>query len=676
MDIVLRENQSDIIEEIYDSMCNGNNLIIEAGTGTGKTLSYLIAAIKYITDTNKSVVISTNTINLQEQIITKDIFLAFNFLKTSVEYKIVKGRNNYICVKRFEELYNNKEILSDENQKEIEEIKKWYDITETGDKSEYKKSISNSLWEKICSSKYFPISKNSSYYEKCFFYKARLELKKINQKGILLITNHHLLFSDIMLKNDTNNKILPKYESIIFDEAHNLENISRQYFSVVVSDSEMNKKSGMLYNIRSNSNNYETIFLNLLNLFENYNMSIYNKLEEKKEEFISEIKTIYLETRNIFNLLVTSMGYNVFSIAINDLLKKMDIDDFENKINKLDDSFYNFNILFQYYSNILNSEIIHNPEVNDISLSFINIYKDYLMDIENLISILSEAINEERTNQLNDKYAFYIKINEYEINIIKAPVEISNDFKDNVIKTINNLVFMSATLSINNDVNYFKYILGLENTKSLVYKSPFNYKEQMKLYIVKNTSLKKEDEIVKQLKNFIINKNGKTLILFTSYTTLNIYYNLLCKELKNNDIIIFKQGSYNRTELINKFKENEKSVLLGTDSFWEGIDIIGDSLSNVIIQKLPFKVPTDPVFYKQNLILNKNNKNSFNLIQIPYVILKLKQGIGRLIRSDKDSGNIVILDDRLVNARYGNNILNSLNYVKEQVIKLEDLDEI
>lgn len=676
MSVVLRENQESIIDNIYNSIYNGNNLIIEAGTGTGKTLAYLISAIMYIKNNNKSVVISTNTINLQEQIINKDIFLAFEYLNTSIDYKIVKGRNNFICVKRFEELYNNKDILSNEHKIEIEEIKKWYDITKTGDRSELKVQISNSLWEKICSSKYFPISKNSIYYDKCFFNKSRNELKKITQKGVLLITNHHLLFSDIMLKNDSNNKILPIYDTIIFDEAHNLESIARQYFSTIVSDNEMNKKSGMLYNIRTNANNYETIFLNLLNLFENYSISIYNNLIEKKDDLIDEIKIIYNEIKNIFNIFYGNMEYNIFTISLNDLLKKVDIIEFEKKIFNIKEHYTNFYNIYNYYYNILNSEIIYNPEINDISLSFLNIYNDYLNDIDNFISILYEAIKENKSDEINNKYAFYIKVNEYEMCIIKSPVEVSEDFKINVVNTINNLVFMSATLSINNDVNYFKYILGLEDSKSIVYKSPFDYNKQMKLFIVKNTTNKNEKEIIDNIKKFIINKNGKTLILFTSYTTLNKYFNLLDKDMKKENILLLKQGSYNRTELINKFKENERSVLLGTDSFWEGIDIIGDSLSNVIIQKLPFKVPTDPVFYKQNIILNENKKSSFNLIQIPHVILKLKQGIGRLIRSEYDSGNIIILDDRLVNSSYGNKILTSLDYVKEKVIKLEDLDEI
>lgn len=663
--IVLRKQQEYIVSKITEAINNEDNILIEAGTGTGKTLSYLIPVILYILNTNNKVVISTNTINLQEQILNKDIKLAFSYLGEEVKYRLVKGRNNYICIMRFSELYKNKESLSPVERNELENIKEWVDNTTTGDKTEYKGKISNHLWDMICSSKHYPIPRNSNYYEKCFYNKSRQEMENSN----LYILNHHLLFSDIAIKEEGKKGILPNYDVIIFDEAHNLEDVTRTYYSEVIKDMEIMKNSGYIYDIRFKQNpKYTSLYTKLISVLEESDIEL-----PCKDEFIEVYENIYATLLEIFKILKNSKNESVFSELFFKLYSK-NIDIFY-KLEKINSNFEKLiDNLIEYYEMQKKCIDAYNilEEYNGVEiLQFVLRMEEYISSLKTLSTILKESFCEIENQNID--YVYWYKLNDFELEISKTPISVSKQFKKSIIDKKKSLVFMSATMTTNNNMKYFKDGLGLEDTIDINIKSPFDYEKQIKFYILSEEA---NDEIIcDRLTKYIKRANGKTLILFTSYNYLEKYYDLIKKRI-DKSYVLFKQGDLSRTEIINQYKKLEKSVIFGTDSFWEGIDIKGNKLSNVIIHKLPFKVPTDPIFYKRDLILKMNRRNSFNEIQIPYSILKLKQGIGRLIRSEEDKGNILILDSRLINKSYGKVILNSLDYVKHNVISLEDIDEI
>lgn len=665
--IKLREQQKKMISIIENTLENDEISIIEAGTGTGKTLSYLLPIIKYLVENpDKKIVISTNTINLQEQIVNKDIKIAFDILKNEVEYKLVKGRNNFICVKRFDEVYKNKEGLKYIQKKEIEEIKEWFDKTITGDRSEYTKSISPELWEKIASNKYDPIPKSSEYFSNCFYNKQKQEIKDAR----LLIVNHHLLLTDKKLKEEKKQGLLPKYDAIIFDEAHNLQEIARNYYSSEISMVEISKLSGLIYNFKNKNSN--SLFDKVLKIIEMENILLLQKVQEYEKQYIELLIGIYKKVINIYEMLKEENNRKMGNFLFKESIKK--IDKLEKEIIELENDVFNYKEINEKIIEIIDENNLMLSDNTENIKNYKNISKEYISNLLIFVQIIYEAVEEIKNNEESLEFVYHIKYNKNDTIVCKSKLDISKEFRNSFEEKIKKISFVSATINVSHsetNMKYFKENLGLVNTEDYIIKSPFNYDEQMNIYslVIENDDYEK----IIYISKYIMNKGGNTLLLFTSYNKLEQYAIELKKILPDFDIYI--QGSINRTELIKNFKKSNKSILLGTDSFWEGVDIVGDDLTTVIIEKIPFKVPTDPIFYKMNLLYEKKGKNSFYEIQVPHAILKLKQGIGRLIRSENDFGNIIILDNRIINKIYGK-IIRRAMYTEIKPILLEELNEI
>lgn len=677
-----RKEQEDMAHAVEKSVNENKKLIVEAGTGTGKTLAYLIPAIRWAVENKKKVIIATNTINLQEQLLLKDIPLAKSIIKEDFSYALVKGRNNYVCRRLFNELALGKNIdietYSIEAREQIEYILKWGHKTKTGDKADLPFEVLPEVWELIQSTTELCIGKKCPYRKECFYMKTRMEKLEAD----ILISNHHVFFADLNVRAetdfDTEYLILPRYDMVIFDEAHNIESVARSYFSVEVSKISFTRLLNRIYQKKSRKKEKSALirveesiddkslkdtsqYIQLLNSIKE-ETSI---LQNISDEYFDEIRKMY-DSKADMPIRKTLNNFEMTkSRFLENLREKKSF--FERKMNEF------LNDLMAF-SNVIDEEKDKNPEV----INFVNHIKIYKSYIDNF-----KFINEFS----NDDYIYWLDINAKRTNVVltATPLNIAQKLSSVLFENLNRLVFASATLATNGNFNYFKNSLGLNGEKCIeeIIKSPFNYDEQMSVYIP-NDILDSENinAFVTDASRFILEiltkTQGKAFVLFTSYTMLNQIYYSIGKKLKNAGFEVFLHGEKQRSQLIKEFKESKNPILFGTTSFWEGVDVQGENLSNVIITKLPFLVPTDPIVSAISKKIEEEGRNSFTDYQLPEAIIKFKQGIGRLIRKKSDSGNIFILDSRILKKKYGTLFIQALPSRKNIKILSKDdiIDEI
>ena len=677
-----RKEQEDMAHAVEKSVNENKKLIVEAGTGTGKTLAYLIPAIRWAVENKKKVIIATNTINLQEQLLLKDIPLAKSIIKEDFSYALVKGRNNYVCKRLFNELALGKNIdietYSIEAREQIEYILKWGHKTKTGDKADLPFEVLPEVRELIQSTTELCIGKKCPYRKECFYMKTRMEKLEAD----ILISNHHVFFADLNVRAetdfDTEYLILPRYDMVIFDEAHNIESVARSYFSVEVSKISFTRLLNRIYQKKSRKKEKSALirveesiddkslkdtsqYIQLLNSIKE-ETSI---LQNISDEYFDEIRKMY-DSKADMPIRKTLNNFEMTkSRFLENLREKKSF--FERKMNEF------LNDLMAF-SNVIDEEKDKNPEV----INFVNHIKIYKSYIDNF-----KFINEFS----NDDYIYWLDINAKRTNVVltATPLNIAQKLSSVLFENLNRLIFASATLATNGNFNYFKNSLGLNEEKCIeeIIKSPFNYDEQMSDYIP-NDILDSENinAFVTDASRFILEiltkTQGKAFVLFTSYTMLNQIYYSIGKKLKNAGFEVFLHGEKQRSQLIKEFKESKNPILFGTTSFWEGVDVQGENLSNVIITKLPFLVPTDPIVSAISKKIEEEGRNSFTDYQLPEAIIKFKQGIGRLIRKKSDSGNIFILDSRILKKKYGTLFIQALPSRKNIKILSKDdiIDEI
>ena len=668
----VRREQYEMAKLIENSMNENKKLIVEAGTGTGKTIAYLLPTLLYAIENNLKVIVSTNTINLQEQLVNKDIPLLKKIINEDFNYQIVKGRGNYLCKRK---LYNidvtEKETDTEEEKTEKNIIRNLIDwdknVTRTGDRNELKYEISNSIWEKVNSEVDMCKGVKCPHYSKCHFFKARKNVAD----ATLLIVNHHMFFADLAIRNQTgfytNYSILPNYDIVVFDEAHNIEDTARNYFTFETSKISFGRLMGNIYNRRVvNSNNGGAIVRLMTYLNESLSSEEYEKVDELKEDAIAELNVFYDKGIDIFDKLIY-----LFSENNNNREIKIKIDKQKMQSNKAFREVMEINSQFkESYGNLV-------IRIN----KFLNTVSNYnLEDKEGFLFEFSRYY--ERLKQYYKKFEFILEGKEEgyvywanvttirpNVKLYATPFDISDELNDNLFTKMDRMVFTSATLAVDNKFDYYKKSIGLmkENRRKIderIVKSPFDYEKQMKVYIPEDALDPTNIEFLRDLEEFIEgvikNTKGHCFLLFTSYSALNFLYNQLKSRFSEKEYTLIKQNDFPRHEMIEIFKNSKNPILFGTDSFWEGVDVQGEQLQSVIITKLPFKVPNDPVTEAIIENIRKNGQNPFNDYQVPQAVIKFKQGVGRLIRSKTDSGNIIILDNRIIKKMYGKKFLSAL----------------
>lgn len=577
-DYEVRPQQIKMAGEVYKTFSKKERLIIEAGTGVGKSFAYLIPAIL---SKNKTIV-STASIALQDQLVNKDLVFLKKVLPYKFSFEILKGKNNYLCLKREREF---SELTSD-----FMHFRQWTMETKTGDKDEL--SYVPEFWSKICGDSDDCNTVKCPYFKDCYYYKHYRNLYK---KDILVI-NHHLLVFDLM--SDFN--LLPFHEQLVIDEAHQIEDVISHVMGSVLNHSRI---IWLLYRLRSLKISVDHIFEPVDAFF-------------KSREFQSRI--FYPIPEDIIDGLINI--HNLLSL--NNVLERLD----------------NYN----------------EEELNDELSDKIQTTKKYVNSLEFTIK---EFIEQDDTDKVyfivDNKGRFELKSNLIESR--KHFLVLQQGFES--------LVMTSATLATGGSFFFFKERLGSKDFKEMIIGSPFNYRKQAMLYIDKNLPPPDKEnseyfmkESIKVIESLIKISKGRALVLFTSYRHLDY-----AAEHISIDYPFKSQGKMPASHLIKWFKETPNSVLLATATFWQGIDIKGEDLSLVIIVKMPFGSPGDPVYDER---CRRLGDRWFSDLALPSAILMLRQGFGRLIRSSSDYGVVAILDSRLLKSSYGKIILSSLPEIK------------
>lgn len=674
-----RHEQEEMAKNIQNAVNNNKKIIVEAGTGTGKTLAYLIPAIKWAIANKKKVIIATNTINLQEQLLLKDIPLAKSVIKDEFSYALVKGRTNYLCKRLFTELSLGKsvdiETFSMEAREQIEYILKWGNKTKTGDKAELPFEVYPDVWELVQSTTELCLGKKCPFRKECFHMKTRMK----KMEADILISNHHVFFSDLNVRAETDFDseylILPRYDMVIFDEAHNIESVARSYFSVEVSKISFTRLLHRIYQKKIKKKKEKSALTRVeetidekylektgdyLELLKSMKSEIYN-LQTIGDEYFDEIRKMF-ETNTEAPI---RKSLNSFEMTKSNFLENLRAkkEFFQVKLAE-------FLNLMMAFNNVIDEEKDKNPEVINFN-NHLKIFKKYI-DSFKFINNFSDA-----------DYVYWLDINSKRTNVVltATPLNIAQKLSSVLYENLNRLVFASATIMANGNFEYFKKSLGLDEEECLecFIESPFDYENQMSVYIPADIQDSENlNAFVTDASKFILDilkkTKGKAFILFTSYTMLNQIYYSIVNKLKNSNFEIFLHGEKPRSQLIKEFKEAKNPVLFGTTSFWEGVDVQGENLSNVIITKLPFLVPTDPIVAAISKKIEETGGNSFLDFQLPEAIIKFKQGVGRLIRKKTDRGNVFILDSRVIKKRYGSAFIKALPSQKN--IKILEKDDI
>ena len=693
----LRPQQLEMALAIEKAIEENKHFVVEAGTGVGKSMAYLIPFIFWSVKNNKKVIISTHTKTLQEQLIKKDLPFLRNALKSvnifadasdnnlhpengqedkfDISYTLCVGGQNYLCLRRFRQVQSQSVFDTQREFDEFQHIVQWEAHARRGLRSELDFEPSPAVWSKVCREPDLCFGKQCTFKDDCYYNRARRK----EYKAQILVTNHHFFFANLA----SDGRVLPDFDAVVFDEAHTLEDIATSYFGIGISNSRIKYMLDSILNPKTGKGLITRLFDSSSASDQAKQAGIISDCEKLLREavsasdlFFSEIiekygtgkKTTRIREKSTINNYLDKPLSNLFNLleSLSKQVKteegRLEIYAFANRCSEI-----NNNI-----TTIMNQDLkeyVYWVEV-ERKKSRYESYPDTLQLTNKL-----EPINHKQTR----------------CSLLAAPINVAVEFEKQIFGKTRPVILTSATLSINGNFKYIKGRLGIpvcdqtDKEKPTItleqdgfdshitregdyceqaIGSPFNYSENALIYIPDNIPDpnqqpdKFKDSIVKHIEEIITHSEGRAFILFTSFKMLNSVYEEIQDDL--DEFTLFRQGDKPRYQLIEEFKTSQNPVLFGTATFWQGVDVPGEALKCVIITKLPFAVPDDPIIEARMELLKSQNKNPFMFYQVPQAITLLRQGFGRLIRSTTDTGVVAILDPRIKSKFYGKYFLNSL----------------
>ena len=650
-----RPEQVEMLKVVTNALSNGKHLMVEAGTGVGKSFAYLVPAALFAIQNNTRVVVSTNTINLQDQLIQKDIPDLRAALKLDLRAAVLKGRGNYLCPRRFENLRQYGPRNADE-MRVLAKVLVWQMQNESGDRNELNLNGNpeREVWLKI-SAEDDACTTDTCIKRTggaCPFHRA----KSAAQTAHLLIVNHALLLSDVA----TGSKVLPEYSYLIVDEAHHLESATTNALSFRLTQFDMDRmlkeiggsNAGVLGRVLGETKDtLRPSDFGLLQQKISRATDMAFRLQEQNREFfntLSEFATLQREGQPQSN----------YSWQARILPATRTLPHWDDVEIKWDETGGTMNLLL----NAL--EEIHKAASDLYSDGHDNL-EDVIGDIGNVYRRLNEAFNNMTgmISQPNQGLVYWIEVNPRgeKLSLNAAPLRVGPMIEENIWHQKASVILTSATLTAHNEFQYLRNTLGADEADELQLGSPFDYESSTLLYVANDIPEPNVSGYQQMLDRSLIATakatGGRMLVLFTSYTALKKTAQAITGPLAREDIYVYEQGDgASPNALLESFKSTERAVLLGTRSFWEGVDVPGNALSVVVITKLPFDVPTDPLIAARSEMY----ENSFNEYYLPEAILKFRQGFGRLIRTASDRGIVAILDRRVLTKQYGRLFLESL----------------
>jgi ATP-dependent DNA helicase DinG len=605
-----RRSQTEMAKAIAQAIADQKTLIAEAGTGTGKTFAYLVPALLW----GGKTIVSTGTKNLQDQLFLRDIPTVRAALRAPVSVALLKGRSNYVCHYHLERTLQNGRMTSRDDVGHLREISRFIKMTNSGDKAELSKVPENALiWNLVTSTRDTCMGTECQYYQDCFVMKARREA----QQADIVVVNHHLFFADVALKDTGVAELLPSANTIIFDEAHQLPDTATLFFGQTVSTSQVlelcrDVLAEGLAHARGGPD--------------------WAKVVTAVEKAARDLRLTF--PQDIVRLsLAQIMPSSDFFPALDTLKEKLAA-----MVDTLEE-------------NAARAETIEQVRVRAVELA-----------------AQLDAWKQDGKGKVveGDQAVLWVEAFSSSLHLHKTPLSIAPIFTNQREGTPRTWIFTSATLAVKNDFKHFSNQMGLTGEASQTWPSPFNYEEQGLLYVPTGlpdpNAFGYTDAVIDCALPVIEAAGGRTFFLCTTIRAVKQVSERLRKEFADRglDYPLFVQGERGRTELLDSFRKAGNGVLVGSQSFWEGVDVRGDALSLVIIDKLPFAPPDDPVLAARIEVMEKQGMNGFMHHTLPEAIINLKQGAGRLIRDETDRGVLMICDPRLISKSYGKRVWQSL----------------
>jgi len=653
-----RKQQYDMADSVRRIFNQNGFLLAEAGTGIGKSMAYLIPAVLWTKkNTQSKVVISTNTKNLQDQLFSKELPILQKIPSLQFLAILLKGRGNYLCKRAWEDLIGQPGKLSKRERVQVLPLVIWSHATLTGDIEEnsgFSRKRNRTIWRLLNCERSNCTGKNCPFESTCFLNRVR----KLAPFADIIVVNHSLLFSDI----SAGNTILKSYDSLIIDEAHNIENSATRSFKLELNIwkfyevlkavyQESPHNTGILYFIQKNVQ-YVIKHNKDQSTLESITSGLIHKVQDLRDDsqqFFKKLKEKHV------NLFTTEQRYHQVRFKTKQKLFGTLEQNGEKLVNDLRQLYKDFSHLIDMLGDMA-------PESEKEYYRWLREIESIIIQIESLERLMDHFIHCDYTENIIWSVMINSK-NTKELSIYSVPLDISGILETGLFSHLDRGVLTSATLRVNNNFDYFIKRIGLaeidtERIYAEFFGSPFNYSEQSMFIIPTYFADPRENNFIKDISNLFLNtlENNSfgTMVLFTSYKMLKEVYFSILPILNSRNILLLGQGIDGpRTTLIKTFKENKNSILFGTNSFWEGVDIPGSALEMLIITKIPFQVPTEPIFQARMEKVDNDSGNGFINYAVPEAVIRLRQGIGRLIRSTEDRGVVLLLDQRLIKTRYG-----------------------
>ncbi|MBM3813235.1 MAG: ATP-dependent DNA helicase [Acidimicrobiia bacterium] len=595
-----RPGQQEMAEAVEGALAEKRHLVVEAGTGTGKTLAYLIPAIL----SGKRVVVSTGTKNLQEQLYFKDIPFLARHMNRELRVSYMKGRKNYLCRQKVYDAEKEPVLAGLEEVADYQVIREWEKTTEMGDRAEIRQLPAGSTaWSKLDARRELCSGQKCAQFERCFITRMQQRARESD----IIIVNHHLFFADLAVKDRDYEGIIPDYQAVIFDEAHEIESVAGDYFGCSISN---------------------------------------HQVEDLRRDITALARRKNFGTQELDRVLMTldECADRFFAV-------------FAGKEGR---SGIPDRVELRESCEAVYQDLLRVLELTGAHLQLVKGATDELIPLNGRVEELRQTLQFWMESDDSD-FVYWIERRGRGVYLEATPIDVSSLLRDKLFDQVDTIILTSATLAVGGGFEYVKTRLGIPAPRTAIVQGPFDYPKQALLYVANGLPDPRSPSFTESASEEVIRllemSKGRAFVLFTSYQQMRAFHDRISFEIEYPTLL---QGTGPNHALLDEFRNTPHCVLFATSSFWQGVDVPGDNLSCVIIDKLPFAVPTDPVVEARVRAIREAGGDAFHDYQVPSAALALKQGFGRLIRSRSDRGVLALLDNRITKQRYGQIFFDSL----------------